>query len=465
MKFNMIDHILLIGYLVLLLVIGYFSGRKLKTAKEFALSDRPFGLITMIATIFASFLGGTVLFGVPEQMYKVGIIFLLCFSGNAINMWLVARTMIDKAVLYRDAVTLGDITYDMYGSFGRILIGVCTVLSSAGIVGAELSVIGAVGRDFLNIDSNLAISVGCVVLVLYSSFGGVRSVAFTDVIQFFVFAVVLPMVISIVLHRIGNLGDLWNALPDTHKSICRNDWGHYIALLLIYCCPVFDPPLIQRILIMGARSKEIAKKAFIFVSVLMLIYSVLLGILGCCGILIPNIKAESAFWTLVNSSLSPIMKSFLAIGIIAITMSLVDSNLNTGSISFVRDLMRNTFFPNMSDKTELRLMRFATVIIGAGGYYFATRFNDLLEIVFIANNFWMPMVVVPLYFGFYGLKVSGKVFILASVLSTFVTFYWMMYMPNDHAVESIIAGMVVDFVVMISGYFYENKIHKKIFSK
>lgn len=461
----MIDNILLIGYLIFLLVIGYFSGRKLKTPREFALSDRPFSLVTMVATLFASFFAGTNLFGVPERICKVGVIFFICFLGNAVNLWLVAKTMIDPVVKYRDAVTLGDIAHDMYGKFGRILVGVCTVLACAGVVGAQMAVIGVIGRDFLHIDSNLAVAIGCCILIMYSSFGGVKAVAFTDVLQFFVFAVILPMIVGILLHKVGNLWDLWNALPETHKTICRADSWNYFVLFLFYCCPVFDPPFMQRILVMGERGRETARKAFVIVSVLVILYSILLGILGACAALIPNINPESAFWTLVESSLPTGMKGVLAIAILAVTMSFADSYLNVGGVSFTRDILKNTFFPSMSDKTELRLMRGTTVFFGIAAYFIGTSFSDLIEIIIYTNNFWMPVLVIPLYFTFYGLKISTRLFVLASACAAFITWYWMTYMPNDLGVESIAAGMIVDLLVLVVGYWYERKNHKMIFAK
>ena len=459
----MIDRILIVGYLVVLLIIGYFSGRKLKTPREFALSDRRFNLLTMVATTFASFLGGAVLFGVPERVYKVGIIFLICFFGNAVNMLLVAYTMVDPVAKYKDAMTLGDIAYDMYGKFGRILVGVCTVILSAGVVGTQMGVIGAVGRDFLQIDSELAIKIGCVVFIAYSGFGGIKAVALTDVFQFFVFAVILPIIVSIVLQNTNGVEGLWNALPDTHKTLCRADWGSYLMLMLWYCCPVFDPPFMQRILVMGERGRVITKKAFVIVAFLVIIYAIFLGILGGCAALIPNIEPEKAFWTVVNTTLPPGLKGLVGIGILAITMSLADSDLNVGSISFARDIIK-TFYPQMSEKMELWLMRWSTLLFGIAAYYIAISFNDLLDIVFYFSNFWMPLIVVPMYFGFYGLKVSSRMFMIVSVLTSFATWYWIKYMPNELVVESSMAGMLVNLILMSLGYFYEKK-YGVIFSK
>lgn len=181
--------------------------------------------------------------------------------------------------------------------------------------------------------------------------------------------------------------------------------------------------------------------------------------------MIPNIKPESAFWTVVDNALSPGMKGVLGIGILAITMSFADSDLNVGSISLARGIIKNVFFPEMSDKTELFLMRVSTIVFGVAAYFVAKSSTDLLQIIFFFNNFWMPLVVIPIYFGLYGLKVSTKVFLWASVCAAFATIYWMIYMPNELDIESIIVGMIVDLVIMTGGYWYEKKNHKMIFAK
>ncbi len=70
MKFN-IDLAIVSTYLILTLIIGVWKGRNVKSLKEYAIADRSYSTVIIVASIFATFIGGGATVGVTGA--KVGL--------------------------------------------------------------------------------------------------------------------------------------------------------------------------------------------------------------------------------------------------------------------------------------------------------------------------------------------------------------------------------------------------------
>lgn len=134
-----LDHIIVLIFLAGTLLVGYISGRKIKTFKDFAISHKGYSMPVLMATIFATVIGGGSIFGLIEKVYTGGLVFVLVFSGMALNRILIANYIIPK---FSDAQlsypSLGDLMHDVYGKQGQILFGICSVLVSVASVGTQV---------------------------------------------------------------------------------------------------------------------------------------------------------------------------------------------------------------------------------------------------------------------------------------------------------------------------------------
>ena len=61
MYFN-IDSIVIVSFLILILVVGLYHGRDVKTIEQYALGGRKFSTGTLVSTIVATWIGGDYLF-------------------------------------------------------------------------------------------------------------------------------------------------------------------------------------------------------------------------------------------------------------------------------------------------------------------------------------------------------------------------------------------------------------------
>lgn len=69
----MIDSIIVVVYLVVIVVVGLVTAGKLKSIRDFSLSNRGYGIFALLATLSASFIGGGFSTGNASKVAVYGI--------------------------------------------------------------------------------------------------------------------------------------------------------------------------------------------------------------------------------------------------------------------------------------------------------------------------------------------------------------------------------------------------------
>jgi SSS family solute:Na+ symporter len=87
-------------------------------------------------------------------------------------------------------------------------------------------------------------------------------------------------------------------------------------------------------------------------------------------------------------------------------MSTADSYLNAGAVAFVHDSIKPIM--NISEKVELKLSKLLTLLMGVGAIFLALSFDNLLSIILFTQQFWGPIIAVPLIIGLLGYKPKSQ---------------------------------------------------------
>ena len=77
----MLDYIIIIFYLSVVLLVGLWSGKGMKTLQEFSVSHRSYGSMVIFATLSASFIGGGFSIGNAEKVFRFGIVNIVALWG------------------------------------------------------------------------------------------------------------------------------------------------------------------------------------------------------------------------------------------------------------------------------------------------------------------------------------------------------------------------------------------------
>nr|MCH9753657.1 response regulator [Alphaproteobacteria bacterium] len=403
-----IDFLIVIIYLLFTLAIGLWKGRSIKNIKEYSVSDRNFPTLVLMATIFATLIGGGATLGVIEQIHSTALIFGLIFVGQIVQKLIIIKFIAPKFSKFLNKISCGGIVEELYGENAKIITGICAFLVSAGAIAAQIAAMGYVFQFFLGIDQVTGILVAAGIVILYSTFGGMSSVVATDVFQFGILIIAIPLICNLGLTKVGGYQSLFAEVPRRYFELPSKDVLYtQIIPLFIYLSIPFEALMAQRLLI--AKSTEQLKSSLKIGVLIEVPFVFVIAVIGLLGVvLFPDVESRLVMPTLINELLPIGVRGFAMAGILAVIMSTADSNLNTASVSLIHDTIK----PLVKVKNELLLARFVTFAIGVISIIIATSFSSVIEILATILGIWSSTILIPMFCGLLGAKVTRKGFFI-----------------------------------------------------
>lgn len=464
----MLDSLIVALYLIGVLIVGLLSGLNIKDVRDYSVSKKSFSTFVLVAAIFATLVGGGSTMGVSEKVFSTGIVFLLLCLCFLVRDIIAAFFIVPRFDQFTDCLTVGDIMGKFYGEGGKILVGIAGTLLGCVFLGMQIAASGHLLNYFLDIPYALGVIIGMGIVVVYSSFGGIRSVTITDVIQFSILIVAIPMTFTIGVDMVGGFPGLINSVPQEKLSLLpkNQDEIRFYSLMIVFVIPYMDPALVQRLL-MGKDSNQV-KTALIISSIGRLPYVIMVGVLGLVAFTLkPDLKPDLAFPFLVNHILPVGIKGLVISGLLAVLMSTADSYLHVTGLLFSHDVLKPLRKKALSNKEELKLTRLVTALIGSVSVIGAITYNNLIELNILAYVFWMPAICVPLVAGIMGIVASMRVFYLSSIagVSTFLS--WKIFLYEITYIDSLLPAFLVSAIIFFFGLWYEKpspKVQKQFFA-
>ncbi len=415
---ELIDYSIVIIVLVFTLATGLFVSKNVNSMKEFSVGDRNYSSTALLATLVASYVGAGFTFGLTSKTFEYGILYVLGLFGFSLQQLLVGIYIAPRMESYRESLSVGDIIYKFYGSTGRKITGICSIMTCAGMLGAQVSATGYVFQVFLGVEKSIGIIVGCGIVMIYSITGGMRAGVATDIFQFILLIILLPLTAIMGVFYIGGIDVVSTEL---YKDLITNgiDNIHIVSTIILFLVMLVGetliPPAVQRLLI----TKKV--KQTVRGTILSAIISIpFFFMIGCSGIIARIINPDLN----PNISLPFLMEVVMPIGlrgmavsaIIAVIMSSADAYLNAGAVAAVQDVIKPFSKRSIPKHKELILARIATLVIGAISIIFALSMENVLEVLLYSYNFWAPIILVPLIAGIFGYWISITGFIISGLV-------------------------------------------------
>ncbi|MDP6358501.1 MAG: sodium:solute symporter family protein [Planctomycetota bacterium] len=357
------------AYLVSLLLVGVVGrmARKENTLADFYLSGRNMGMFVLLMTLYATQYSGNTLIGFTGQTYRGGYKFLVSvtFMMGVIAAYLCYAPRLFKLSRSRDYITPGDFLQDRFGC--RALTNLATILfiiALANYVLTNLKAIGAIVESTTggNVSAVAGIIGLSLIMVVYETLGGMRSVAWTDMIQGILLLLGCVLIFAVIQMHYGGLSGAAEELMQKEEfwkppaAQAKVTWMS--RLLLIALGISIYPHAVQRIF--AAKSESTLKRSLqimVFMPIFTTFFMIVVGLAGAAKF--PGLdKAGSEKITLII--LSDLAQSFPAIkfllilflsAAVAAIMSTVDSALLSISSMVAQDL----YLPMKPDTPQARL--------------------------------------------------------------------------------------------------------------
>ena len=430
---QLITHPVIVFFLLANLAIGFWAHRKSKAGsfEDYALASRSLPTGVLVMTLLGTFLSAGHFAGMG-WVSKFGVLFLIPFSFIIGLCWLIGTFLAPYLVYFENMITTGDLMGSFYGRFAQMVTGIIAIIFAVIIISGQLKAIGRISAHFLEVDSLKAIVCFGIIIVLYSSWGGMRAVSYTDVLQMVLTNLMILLVMNILMRKVGGIHKLVESIPPTHTAFFSHPdfsiYLRYVFFAWIIPIDLLSPPIVQRMLISDKR--QVRKMWYIGSFFLFLTFASLLCVTFssfALGIKVDVGNQEAVttlFLTVVDVLLKgEWMRQFLCISMLSVAISTLDSYLHTLGIVVVQDLLVpiRSFLSLAPLKASQKTLfsRCGILLLGSLAVFVSYLSGASLEFIrmFHFAKFFSPIVIVPLVIGIVGIKTDRM-----SWLSFFVVY-------------------------------------------
>ncbi|OAF66612.1 Sodium/proline symporter, partial [Intoshia linei] len=385
MDVNIGGIISIIIFYLAIMGVGFWAARKSKKNKneseteEIMVAGRNIGLIVGIFTMTATWVGGGYINGTAEVIYTSGLLWCQAPFGYAISL-IIGGFFFAEKMRKEGYVTMLDPFQIKYGQRMGGLLYIPALLGEVFWSAAILAALGATLTVIINLDNSTSIIISACVAVVYTLFGGLYAVSYTDVLQLFCifFGLWLSIPFSFTNNHVNKFSTNKSDWLGEIKPEKIASWIDSMLLLMFGGIPwqvYFQRVLSSKTAFRAKILSYVAAAGCIF----MAIPAILVGLAAQNtrwseteldpALTVGNIlKAEShpLILPLVLQYLCPAWVSFIGLGAVsAAVMSSADSSILSASSMFTRNVYKLIFRQNAEDRELMIIMRFSILGIAA----------------------------------------------------------------------------------------------------
>lgn len=210
-----ITHIIGIVLVITVIIgIGIYSGRKVKSAADFTTGGGNAGFLLVAGSIMGTLVSGQTTIGTAQLGYSYGLCAWSYTIGSGIGCTLLALGYAVPLRSSHSKTLVGIIANE----FGEICGNISSALTAIGIVVSVLSQMAAVSAlltTILPISAPVAVTLATLLMGVYVIWGGMWGVGLGGVIKLFLLYMGSILGVIIVLTTSGGITGLWNHLADT----------------------------------------------------------------------------------------------------------------------------------------------------------------------------------------------------------------------------------------------------------
>jgi len=428
----------------------------------------PLPIVT--ATVFATWFGAETVLGIPAVFVAEGLGGVVSDPFGA-SMCLILAGMFFAPLLYRmNLLTIGDYYRVRYNPAVELIMTVCIMISYLGWVSAQVVALGlvfnVVSGGAINTDAGMVLGIG--VVLGYTIFGGMWSVALLDFVQMTVIMAALLLIAVLISDDAGGVAHVVNQASDSGRLQLLPTGGLEVwipfigAALTMMLGSIPQQDVFQRMT--SAKSEKIAVRG-----------TVLGGVLYFAFAFIPIFLAYSAtlidpkfFGDLVESDSqmvlpslimnhTPLIAQVLFFGaLLSAIMSTASATLLAPSAMFTENILKHFALRNMSDRQMLRTMRIILLTFGGLVLWFALNSeSSIFHMVENAYKITLVGAFVPLAFGLYWKRANNQGALLSIALGLTSWMSMEIIQPDTYWPPQLV-GLLMSVIGMLAGSLLPN---------
>ena len=382
---TILDLGIIAAYLVIMVLVGVYSVRRIQNTKDYYVAGRSFGPMVLMATVCATIIGGSGLMGRAGVAYTDGFKAVLTAIPYLLGMFIfsgIAGKISDIGMQY-GITSIPELFERRFGRAAKITLSVLIAFAMMGTVASQVTatatIIRMLGGEF-GLSYEMGALIATVVFMVYTATSGLFGVVYTDVLQFYMLIVFVYILIPVAaLFNVGGFANfaanLDPALVEPH--IDGSILGDIITYLVF---TMAGAEMWQRAF--AAKSRRAAKRGMFLGTAVYGVTIVLVYFMGVVGrqILGGDILAQYGSTDAVVPALAirilPAGLTGLALaGMLSVIMSTADSYLLVSVQTCVHDIGK-TIRPQMPERTEISLSRIFSIVLPLGALVIALYIHN-----------------------------------------------------------------------------------------
>ncbi len=482
--------IVLVIYLVVILGIGAWASRKVKTAEDYVVAGRSLGFWTFTILIIASCTSGMTLLGVAGLGYVGGWptiweqIFVPLTCAICI---LIYGTKLHSVSQKRKYMTIQDYFSHRFHSpkMMRTLSAVAVLITSVIYLTGQYRAISLVLARLLGITNIQALLIGAGIVMAYVIMGGLYAVAWTTLIQGLILIFGVLFTAPFVISGAGGLTHINEVLggidPNYLKLAYPQQHPPYAAYA--FCTPAFlvsfffllaiglgsAPHIINNVL--TAKKNKYFRWAPLAAFGIYVVIMYLIKIVGFAtrvmtteGVL-KLAHPDYSYIASVEHIMPPLLWALFGVVILAAVMSTTDRLLLTIGSCVGWDLYKSLINPNASDKKIKLISRVSVAIFAVVTVLLAINPPVLLAwLISMGIGIMLACFVTPLLFGLYWKRATreGGIWSMFTGLVSAVAFGAIHKFVTPLPMHFSFYAFIISIVTMIVVSLCTQKVDKEI---
>jgi len=404
----------LIVYSIVLMAIGIFVSRRVKTSSDFLVAGRTLGPGMLFTTFVASNIGAASTVGATSLGFRFGLSAWWWVGAASIGSFLLSQTLGPKLwqiAKQRNLSTMGDYLEHRYNKGVKAVIALLLWLGTLALLSAQLIAISTILNVAVGTPRWAGCAIGGVVAIVYCAAGGLLASVFVNLFELIVTMSGLLLAVPFALHAVGGWSHIAAAVtaqPGKSWMLSLTGIGlkgilGYIAILT----PSFmiSPGLVQKVY--GARDARAVRIGVGWNALAQAIFAFVPAILGLCVFVsFPHIASpELALPTAMKLLLPAWLGMWAIAAIFSAELSSTGTILFMLSTSLVVDLYKTFINPKVSEHRLLTANRLAAVLAGVAGILLAINLPGIIAAATIFYGLLSVALFVPVIAGLYSRRI------------------------------------------------------------
>ena len=455
-------------YLIFMMAIGFFFSKSSSNLSDYFLGGRQMGSWLTALSAQASDMSSWLLMGLPGAVYLNGVssgwIAIGLGIGTYLNWLLVAKRLRKYSAVANDAITIPEYFQNRFNSEGNALKVVCAIIIFVFFLVYTASGFNAAAKlinNLFGIEYVLELTIGAVVILVYTFTGGYFAVVWTDFFQgmlMFFAILIVPIVAYLTLEA-----DFASVIADKpgYMDIMANGTQLYSIQSIVsdlgWGLGYFGMPHIL-VRFMSIKSSDLIKKSRIIAMVwviLSLIASVAVGCIGYVyltsrGIVLEGAASETIFMELVTRVAPGFIAGVLLCAIVSAIMSTSDSQLLVTASAMTNDIYKTIFNKKATDKQLLNLSRVAVAVVAIIAYVIALDPNN--TVMDLVSNAWAgfgaafgPAMLLSLFWK--RMTMNGA--LVGMVSGAVVVMIWNRFLADSTGIYELVPAFIISLLLIV----------------